>query len=242
MTTNNAKYLTGENFAIGTNMYFPLLKNAKGEATGEQRTVSGIAFSLSSNNQSGYFLSVATTQNTTADKSFRELSFYKIVEGKLVRMADSQKEDDGSILTGISGGRLYRIDIRANYSVPTTGGSSKVLTLRISINNKEFVVVDTDPITITEKIGIASIQGVSAFDYVYSSSITADEFTKDKKYNPYKGFMGGESTIIKTFGDFIFNQKGQTESKSWVREFGPVARELKKITARYDTPWVPPIS
>ena len=239
VTTNNAKYLTGENFAIGTNMYFPLLKNARGEATGEQRTVSGIAFSLSSNNQSGYFLSVATTQNTTADKSFRELSFYKIVEGKLVRMSDSQKEDDGSILTGISGGRLYRIDIRANYSVPTTGGSSKVLTLRISINNKEFVVVDTDPITITEKIGIASLQGVSAFDYVYSYSITADEFTKDKKYNPYKGFMGGESTIIKTFGDFIFNQKGQTESKSWVREFGPVARELKKITARYDTPGFP---
>ena len=54
------------------------------------------------------------------------------------------------------------------------GGSSKVLTLRISINNKEFVVVDTSPITITEKIGLASLQGVSAFDYVYASSITKE--------------------------------------------------------------------
>jgi len=238
VTNDSAKYLKGENFVIGTNMYFPLLKNSSGQATGEQRTISGIAFSLSANNQSGYFLSVATTQNTTADKSFRELSFYKIVDGKLVRMADSQKEEDASILTGISGGRLYRIDIRGDYSIPT-GGSSKVLTLRISINNKEFVVVDTSPITITEKIGLASLQGVSAFDYVYASSITKEEFAEDKRYNPYKGFLGGESTIIKTFGDFIFNQKGQTESTSWVREFGPVARELKKITARYDSPGFP---
>jgi hypothetical protein len=238
VTVDNAKYLKGDNFVLGTNMYFPLLKNSKDEATGEQRTISGIAFSLNSTNKSGYFLSVATTQNTSADKSFRELSFYKIVDGKLVRMADSQREDDGSILTGISGGRLYRIDIRANYSTPT-GGSSKVLTLRISINNKEFVVVDTTPLTITEKIGLASLQGVSAFDYVYASAINEEDFTADKRYNPYKGFMGGESTIIKTFGDFIFNQKGQTESVSWVREFGPVARELKKITARYTTPGFP---
>jgi hypothetical protein len=238
VTADNAKYFKGDNFVIGTNMYFPLLKNSKGEATGEQRTISGIAFSLNSTNKSGYFLSVATTQNTTADKSFRELSFYKIVDGKLVRMADSQKEEDGSILTGIGGGRLYRIDIRANYSTPTNG-SSKVLTLRISINNKEFVVVDTSPITITEKIGLASLQGVSAFDYVYASSINESDFTADQRYNPYKGFMGGESTIIKTFGEFIFNQKGQTESTSWVREFGPVAREIKKITARYTTPGFP---
>lgn len=239
VTTNSAKYLTGENFVIGTNMYFPLLKNSKGEATGEQRTISGIAFSLSANDQSGYFLSVATTQNTTSDKSFRELSFYKIVEGKLVRMADSQKEEDSSILTGISGGKLYRIDIRGDYSVPTSGGSSKVLTLRISINNKEFVVVDTSPITITEKIGLSSLQGVSAFDYVYASSITKEGFAEDTRYNPYKGFLGGESTIIKTFGDFIFNQRGQAQSTSWVREFGPVARELKKITTRYSTPGFP---
>ena len=238
VTTDTAKYLKGENFVLGTNMYFPLLKNAKGEATGEQRTISGIAFSLNSTNESGYFLSVATTQNTSADKSFRELSFYKIVAGKLVKMTDSQKEDDGSILTGISGGRLYRIDIRANYSIPT-GGSSKVLTLRISINNKEFIVVDPSPLAITEKIGLASLQGVSAFDYVYASSINEADFTADRRYNPYKGFMGGESTIIKTFGEFIFNQKGQTESVSWVREFGPVARELKKITARYTTPGFP---
>lgn len=238
VTTTSAKYLQGDNFVLGTNMYFPLLKNSKGEATGDQRTISGIAFSLNADNSSGYLLSVATTQNTSADKSFRELSFYKIVSGKLVKMTDSQKEDDGSILTGISGGKLYRIDIRGNYSFPT-GGSTKVLTLRIAINNKEFIVVDTSPITITEKIGIASLQGVSAFDYVYSSSINEEDFTSDKKYNPYKGFMGGESTIIKTFGDFIFNQRGQTQNVSWVREFGPVARELKKITSRYTTPGFP---
>lgn len=44
VTTTSAKYLQGDNFVLGTNMYFPLLKNSKGEATGDQRTISGIAF------------------------------------------------------------------------------------------------------------------------------------------------------------------------------------------------------
>jgi hypothetical protein len=33
-------------------MYFPLIKK-NGQATGDQRTISGLAFSLSENNQSG---------------------------------------------------------------------------------------------------------------------------------------------------------------------------------------------
>ena len=57
MATTNAEYFTSsgqvsENFIIGTSMYFPLIKK-NGQATGDQRTISGLAFSLSENNQSG---------------------------------------------------------------------------------------------------------------------------------------------------------------------------------------------
>lgn len=242
MATTNAKYFTSsgevsENFIIGTSMYFPLIKK-NGQATGDQRTISGLAFSLSENNESGYYLSIATSQNTKAEKSFREINFYKIVNGKPVKMSDSQRDTDGTIITNISGGRLYRADIRANYSTPT-GGSSKVLALKISINNKTFAVVDENPIPITQKIGLISLQGVSAFDYVYSSPIDSQSFLVDSAFDPYKGFLGGESAIVKTFGDFIFNQKTQTESNIWIREFGPVARELRRIKARYESPGFP---
>jgi hypothetical protein len=228
-----------DNFVIGTNMYFPLLKSSTtGRATGEQKTISGLAFSLNAGNTSGYYLSIATSQNTNGDKSYRDINFYKIVNGKPVKMVDQQKEDDSSIITNINGGMMYRVDIRGNYSIPT-GGSTRVLTLRISINNKSFVVVDQTPITITQKIGLMSIQGVSAFDYVYTAPISIEEFTADKTFDPYKGFLGGESSIIKTFGDFIFNQKTQQASNIWIKEFGPVARELRRIQSRYSKPGFP---
>jgi hypothetical protein len=245
MATMNAKYSQAngnviDNFIIGTNMYFPLLINPKdNRSTGEQRTISGIAFSLSADNKSGYFLSIASSQNSNADKSFREINFYKIVNGIPVKLADEQKEGDSSIITGISGGKMYRVDIRANYSVPS-GGTNKVLTLRVSINNKSFLVVDQSPLsTLTQKVGLISLQGVSAFDYIYTAPITIEEFTSNNSFDPYKGFLGADSSITKTFGDFIFNQKSQQTNSTWLKEFGPVARELRRIQSRYTTPGFP---
>lgn len=229
-----------ENFIIGTNMYFPLIQK-NGFQTGNQKTIAGLAFSLSENNKSGYLLSIATSQNSRADKSFREINLYKIVEGKLVKMTDSQTEEDGTIITNINGGTLYRVDIKSNYSIPKNApsGSSKVLTMIVSVNNKTFVVVDQSPISITQKLGLASLQGVSSFDYIYGSTIDSKEFTRSESFDPYQGYLGGGGFISKTFGDFIFNQRTKADSQTWVREFGPVARELRKIISRYRSPGFP---
>jgi len=213
-------------------------------ATGEQRTISGIAFSLSADNRSGYFLSIASSQNANAEKSYRDINFYKIVNGVPVKLTDGQKETDSSIITGISGGKMYRVDIRANYSTPTVSAGQttpgKVLTLRISVNNQSFLVVDQSPLsTITQKVGLISLQGVSAFDYIYTAPLTIEEFTSNAPFDPYKGFLGGGSSIIKTFGDFIFNQKSQQTNSAWIKEFGPVARELRRIQSRYQYPGFP---
>ena len=245
IATIDAKYskadgTVSDNFIIGTNMYFPLTTNPKdSRATGEQRTISGIAFSLSSDNKSGYFLSIASSQNTNSDKSYRDINVYKLVDGIPVKLSDEQKDTDSSIVTGISGGKMYRVDIRANYSIPS-GGSAKVLTLRVSINNQSFLVIDQSPLSvITQKIGLASLQGVSAFDYVYTAPLTIQEFTSNQTFDPYKGFLGGDSSIVKTFGEFIFSQKSQQTNSTWLREFGPVARELRRIQSRYTTPGFP---
>ena len=247
MATIEAKYAkadgsVADNFIIGTNMYFPLLINPKdGRSTGEQRTISGVAFSLSSDNKSGYFLSIASSQNASSDKSYRDINFYKIQNGKLEKLLDQQKETDSSIITGIRGGKMYKAEIRANYSSPTNAPTAgKVLTLKISINNQSFLVVDQNPLsTITQKIGLVSQQGVSAFDYVYTALLEPEELLANESFDPYKGFLGGSSSIIKTFGDFIFNQKAQQTNATWLREFGPVARELRRIKTRYQYPGFP---
>jgi len=242
IATSQAKFLSGESFAIGTNMYFPLLVDpVSKKATGNQKTISGLAFSLSSDNKSGYLLTIGTSQNATVDKNYRDVNFYKIVNGKLEKMTTSQRETDGTIITNINGGELYRVDIKANYSIPQ-GGTTKVLALKISINNKIIAVVDTSPLTITEKVGLLSLQGISAFDYVYTTSIPKEEFLSKDDYNLYKGFLGASSSVIKTFGDFIFNQGAPIENVSWLKEFGPVARELKRIKTRYTSPGFPKYS
>ena len=250
IVTMNAEYAktngeVADNFIIGTNMYFPLLNNPKdSRSTGEQRTISGIAFSLSANNKSGYFLSIASSQNSNGEKSYRDINFYKIVNGIPIKLSDEQKEQDSSIVTGISGGKMYKVDIRANYSVPTVSAGQptpgKVLTLRISINNKSFLVVDQAPLSsLTQKVGLISLQGVSAFDYIYTAPLSIEEFTSNQPFDPYKGFLGGNSSIVKTFGDFIFNQKSQQANAIWLKEFGPVARELRRIQSRYQYPGFP---
>lgn len=229
-----------ENFIIGTNMYFPLIQK-NGFQTGNQKTISGLAFSLSSNNKSGYLLSIATSQNARSEKNFREINMYKIVNGKLEKMVDSQTENDGTIITNINGGTLYRVDIKSNYSVPKNApaGTTPVLTMIVSVNNKTFVVSDQSPISITQKIGLVSLQGTSSFDYIYGSTIDVKEFARSESFDPYQGYLGGEGFISKTFGDFVFNQRTKSDSQTWVREFGPVARELRKITSRYRTPGFP---
>ena len=231
MATINANYTGKKNFIIGTNMYFPLIKDPKTkEITGNQRTLAGVAFSLSSNNSSGYMLTMGTSQNTNVDKAYKDINFYKIVDGKPVSMITSQKDEDGTIITNINGGELYRVDIKATDQT-INGQASRVF--KIMVNNKQFSVVDTTPLTLTNKIGLVSLQGIAAFDYVYASAISDEDFVSNNYFSIYHGFLGSGSFIVKNFSDFVFDKGPDPEYPVWVKEFGPVARELRRVQSRY---------
>jgi hypothetical protein len=233
IATTEAKYNSSPDkaFVVGANMYFPLTvdKTTK-EITGNQRTVAGIAFSLSSDNKSGYLLSVATSQNSNGDKTYRDVNFYKIVNGKPVSMITSQKDVDGTIITNINGGDLYKVEIKG---IDVMNGSQVNRVFKISLNGKFIGVTDNSPITLTNKIGIASLQGVTSFDYVYTAGIDKKEFSSTTSFDAYAGFLSTNSSMVKTFSDFVFNKSDKAEVDVWLREFGPVARELRRITGRY---------
>lgn len=231
---------SNDSFAIGTNMYFPYMIDPTSKlSTGNQPTISGIAFGLNSDNTSGYLLTIGTSQNANVEKGYRDVNFYKIKDGKLVKMITSQKESDGTIITNINGGQLYKIDIKGNWSIPE-GGTKKALALKISINNKLIGVVDQDATSIPQKVGLLSLQGISVFDYIYTTSITKEEFLSPEDYDLYKGLLGSGSSVIKTFGDFVFGEGAPPESStSWLKEFGPVARELRRIKSRFANPGFP---
>lgn len=231
-TTANPQY-----FSIGTSMYFPLIKTAAGQDTGEQRTKGGLALCLNGDNTSGYLLQINTSQNVTKDKNYKDITMYKIVNGKLQSLGDTQASDGKSAITGIDGGELYRVEIKVGR---VTSGSNTYNVFKILFNGTRFVAKDSTPLPITSKLALCSLQGAASFDYVYASSLTESDFTKDTEYDPYKGFLGTNSKIVRYFSDFVFSGTASTSEKpTWMREFGPVARELRRITTRYVDPGFP---
>lgn len=230
--TKDGVAYASKNFVIGTSMYFPLLKNSSGQDTAEQRTKGGIAFCLNEDNTSGYFLCVNTSQNVTKEKNYRDITMYKIVDGKLVEMNDTQTQQGKSAVTGISGGELYRVDIKVNETIE--GGTKRNLVFKVMFNNTTFAIHDKTPLAITKKFALCSFQGPVSYDYVYAKPISDPEYTQNAPYNLYQGYLGANSAIVKYFSDFVFSGKANvTDSLLWLREFGPVAREIRRIQTRY---------
>jgi hypothetical protein len=239
--TISPDYTTGspQYFLIGTSMYFPLIKNASGQDTGEQRTKGAIAFCLGSDNKSGYLLEVNTTQNVTKDKNYKDVTMYKIVNGKLQALGDTQTGEGATPITGIDGGELYKIDIKVA-RVTSDGVTANIF--KVIFNGTRIVIKDVNPLPITSKLALCSMQGATTFDYVYATSINDSEFAKDLSYDPYKSFLGINSKIIQYFSDFVFSKSGTQSKPLWLKEFGPVAREIKRITFRYSNPGFPKFS
>lgn len=217
-------------FSIGTALFFKLAKDKNNRTTGEQFVSAGLGIGMSSDNLNGYILKVSSSQNV-ANKGLntRDVQLFKVVNGVEKVVSDTQKTEDNSI-TGVSGGEFYRIDVRV--SKATTGK----LIFKIKFNNEIITATDTDPITLYNRIALMGIQGESAFDYVYSTTLSKDEFSGSFAYDNYGSYVGSSASLKNVFGDFLAGGSESTATKpSWIKEFGPVAREIKKISVRYAT-------
>lgn len=217
-------------FSIGTALFFKLARDSNNRVTGEQPVSAGLGIGLSSNNLNGYLLKIGTSQNV-ANKGLnsRDVQLFKLVNGVETVISDTQKTEDNSI-TGVSGGEFYRIDVKVSKA---TAGK---LIFKIKFNNQIITATDSAPITLSNKIALIGIQGESAFDYAYSSTLTKEEFAGSSSYDNYGSYVGAATSLKNVFGEFL---AGGTESTatapSWVKEFGPVAREIKKISTKYAT-------
>ena len=216
-------------FSIGTALFFKLAKDSNGRVTGEQAVSAGLGIGLSSNNLNGYILKIATSQNV-ANKGLnsRDVQLVKLVNGVESVVSDTQKTEDNSI-TGVSGGEFYRIDVRV--SKATTGK----LIFKIKFNNTVITATDSSPLAIENKIALIGIQGESAFDYAYVASLKKEDFEGSYAYDNYGSYVGSATSLKNVFGDFIASGEASTNESPWVKEFGPVAREIKKISTRYAT-------
>ena len=216
-------------FSIGTALFFKLTKGSTGRTTGEQYVSAGLGIGLDANNLNGYILKIGTSQNV-ANKglSYRDVQLFKLINGVETAVSDTQKTEDTSI-TGVSGGEFYRVDVRISQA--TTGK----LIFKIKFNNSVITATDSQPLALQNKIALIGIQGESSFDYVYWSPLKKEDFAGSYSYDNYGSYVGSATELKSIFGDFIAIGSASTLSSPWIKEFGPVAREIKKISTKYAT-------
>jgi hypothetical protein len=215
-------------FVINTSMYFPYARNSNGSATGNQICLGGLAFCLNDTNTSGYIITVEPPQSATKrDIKDRCVKVIRVSNGVAKVLPDNQQDD--TQFQNIQGGKLYSIQVKCNTSVIE---GTTYLTFKFMIDNTEIVAVDSSPLTITNRAGLVSGIGTVRYDYFYTSPITDDQFNTKDIYSPYKGYLGENSFLVKKFSNFVMSTSSQTEDIGYMEEFGPVAREIVKISSR----------
>ena len=230
ISSTNAKVIASgyDNFVVSTSMYFPISKNADGSATGNQICSGGIAVCLNGTSTSGYIVSVEPPQSAVA-RNLKErcVKILKVVNGVATILQDDQT--DSNQFQNIQGGQLYNIQLKVN---KTTSGSETFLTFKLMIDNTEIVAIDKSPVDITNRVGLISGLGTVRYDYLYTAPITGQQFITKEVYNPLKSYLGQNSFLVKKFSSFVLAGSSQTEDIGYMEEFGPVARELLKVSSR----------
>ena len=238
VATINGKFIDSstKNFCVGTSFYFPLVKDAYGRPTGADQVIGGMAICVGDNGATGYYVEVSTEQNTATGKlTGKNVQLWRFKKGAkpyAVKITDSQIGDNTTV-TGVAGGQLYNLDVKVNYDDST---GKKRRTFKINFDNTTIIATDSGDsfvLPITEKIGLFSQKGPVSFDYVYSNSISESQFGSTISYNPYSGMLGSQSYLSQSFGDFVLTKGSKVSSPTFFKEFGPVARELKYISAKY---------
>ncbi len=216
------------NFVAATSMYFPIAKNSDGTASGNQICVGGIAVCLNEAHTSGYIVHVEPVQSAVArDLKERCVKIIKVVNGVATTLPDSQT--DSNQFQNITGGKMYNIQLKVNQ---TTNGTETYKTFKLMIDNTEIFILDKDPLPTTNRVGLVAGIGTARYDYLYTSPITESEFVTKEVYNPYKSYLGQNSFLVKQFSSFILSKGSVTEEIGYMEEFGPVAREIIKLSAR----------
>jgi len=214
---------SGNYYTFGTGMFFR-------STVKEVDASGGIGFFTSANGMTGYYISMETTSNLADSGSDRALAIFKIKNGVKTSLTDSQK-DKQKTLNYVAGSTSYKVDIRVNYD--STAGA---VLIDVFINNFKISAIDTsDIITPTSNLAIYSSTGSAFFDYVYSVPLSETQYLNGIMQDQYYGRFGS-TTLNFLYGDkLISNLDKSTVSGGVVDEFGTVARELKKISIKYDS-------
>lgn len=220
-------------YSFGTSMFFQSTVDAT-EAGG------GIGFFASANGLNGYYVLVQTTSNLSS-KDDREIKILKVVNGKIIQMQDTQTTVEKQI-SGVYGGTAYKLDIKVK--IETVSGID-FRVIDVYVNGRKITAIDksatteTDPekkvLPVTSRLAMFSMIGKSNFDYIYAIPLTEEKYKNGPLYNVYTG-QYANTTLDFLFGDKVLSNLGSSSTTAGiVEEFGTTARELRKVSVKYNS-------
>lgn len=211
---------SGEYYNFGTGLFFKGVKN-------DTKGSGGIGFFTSSNGLDGYYIKLETTSNLPESGSDKPLSIFKVKNGIITPLKDTQQDNNKS-LAYLAQGVSYKVDVRVKVQ-------GSVVVIDAFINNFKVTAVDSSNIVSpTSNIALFSNANSTFFDYVYSIPLNETQYKDGVIANQYSGRFGS-TTLDFLYGDKLssgFENSGI--SGGAVDEFGTVARELLKVNIKYD--------
>ena len=216
-------------YTFGTGMFFQ-------SSISDVSASGGIGFFTDLLGMSGYYVLMQTTSNMnkTDDK---EVKIIKVVNGRVKKLNDSQK-GISKTLTGILGATSYKVDIKVKCD---TG----IRVIDVYINNFKITATDvtsatsTDPLDkvlpITPNVSMCATTGSAYYDYVYAMPLEEAQYNSGVLQNVYNGQFN-DTMLSFLYGEKVlsnFNKTSLTNGK--LEEFGTVARELRKVSIKYES-------
>lgn len=211
-------------YSFGTTLFL--------EATLDKTMQSGgFAFFVSNDGMDGYFLKIETSTTSAAESSQREFEIYRLRGGELTPLSDTQK-GSGTILRGIYGGQVYKVDIKV-------AKLANSVIINAYVNGFKITAEDTDlakKLPATDNVAMVCSQGTLYFDYVYGMNIDEESYAKDYLFNIYEGKYP-QNIMSFLYGEKVSKNTPEIEmtNNGFIEEFGAVARELRVIKTKYES-------
>jgi len=232
---------SGDNKIIGTSLFFSIKKDpSTGKVLSDVSSIGGVAFYLDELCQNGYYLQIETFVSAGKDlatEKYKLVKLFKIKNNKFSEMVDSQRTEEQKVWN-ISGGKMYKVEVKINETLDEATNKTYAV-FKILIDNTSIIAVDKDPLPATNKVALVCAKDMVHYDYIYTADITGSEFADNSPLNISDSYLPSNSTLMNLFSDYVFNAPEDKVKKYDIEEFGPVARDIKKINVKFNQPGMP---
>ena len=223
---------TSTYYSFGTSLFFK--SNDK-----NPNQSGGFGFFIGGEGLDGYFIKIETTASAGANKS-NEFTILKVKGGRSYPLEDSQQTKTKT-LTGIYGGKTYKIDVRVMVTATTR-------VISVYVNGFKITATDSNPtagassqdqtpvLPVSKRVALMCNEGTIYFDYVYGMHLTPEQYEQESLFNVYDG-QYSEAAISFLYGNKTLqnNTVSNSSSNGFIEEFGAVARELRVLKTKYDS-------